>query len=132
MLYSTHWHRCSPRSLLPATLRSPYVMHRDPTSWEDPEAFRPERWSPLQQAPGYQGFMSLMSNLGPNGSYLPFGGGPRNCIGTGFAMMEAVLVVAAAVQRYRLSPPAPGAPFPEAKPQITLRPGEVTLRLTPR
>jgi hypothetical protein len=43
-------------------------------------------------------FSSVLRDLGPNGAYVPFGGGPRNCIGTGFAMTEAVLVLALLLQ----------------------------------
>lgn len=64
---------------------SPYVMHRSREYWHDADHFQPERWLPLQHRPGYAGFMSLMSNVGEavNGAYVPFGAGPRNCIGTG-------------------------------------------------
>jgi len=114
-------------------LISPYLMHRDAKVWgADVDSFKPERWEAWQSKEGYGGFMTLLSGLGPNGSYLPFGGGPRNCIGTGFAMMEAMLVVAAVLQRYQLSPPSPGAPFPQPKPLITLRPEAVPLRISPR
>ncbi|KAG2448545.1 hypothetical protein HYH02_006436 [Chlamydomonas schloesseri] len=122
--------------VLPAgttVLVSPYVMHRDPEVWEQPEAFRPERWQELQNREGYAGYMGLMSNLGPNGAYLPFGGGPRNCIGTGFAMMEALLVLAAVLQRYSLAlPPGGSSSFPKPKPLLTLRPEAVVLRVSPR
>jgi len=76
--------------------------------------------------------MAALKDQGPRGAYIPFGGGPRNCIGTGFAMMEAILVVAAILQRFELTP-APGAPaFPAAKPLLTLRPDAVRLRIVPR
>ncbi|GLI60636.1 hypothetical protein VaNZ11_002833 [Volvox africanus] len=131
-------------------LVSPYIMHRDAAVWDNPDAFLPERWRELQGREGYHGYMSLMSNLGPNGAYLPFGGGPRNCIGTGFAMMEAMLVLGAVLQRYRLllTLPAPQslsgparaaetnsdlpASFPKPKPLLTLRPEAVVLWVTRR
>jgi cytochrome P450 len=69
---------------------SPYVMHRNPRYWPDPAVFDPER-----HAPG-------MKEQRPKFSYIPFGGGPRNCIGANFAMMELQLVVAMVLQRYRL------------------------------
>lgn len=112
-------------------LVSPYILHRSSEHWDRPNEFLPERWTPLQQAPGYQGSMTFMSNVGEavNGAYVPFGAGPRNCIGTGFAMMEAILVVVSVVQRFRL---APSGPFPTPKPLITLRPEAVPLRITLR
>src|SRR5262249_13853462 len=59
-----------------------YVIHRDPRWFDDPDAFRPDRWSDaiLQRIPRY--------------AYFPFGGGPRICIGNSFAQMEAALVPA--------------------------------------
>jgi len=68
----------------------PWVVHRDPRFFDDPEQFRPERWAgeKMKQLPRY--------------AYFPFSGGPRVCIGNSFAMMEAVLVLATIAQRYRL------------------------------
>jgi cytochrome P450 len=68
-----------------------YVTHRNPTLWPDPERFDPERFTPERSA-GRHRF-----------AYLPFGGGPRICIGQGFAMAEAVVVIASVAQRFRLS-----------------------------
>lgn len=85
-----------------------FVTHRHPAFWEEPERFNPERFSPER------------SEGRPNFAYLPFGGGPRICIGNGFAMTEAQLVVATIAQRYRLRL-APGHPV-ELHPLITLRP----------
>nr|WP_275939187.1 cytochrome P450 [Polyangium spumosum] len=70
---------------------SPYVTHRDPRYFSEPERFRPERFRP-----------GLDQNI-RRGSYIPFGIGPRVCIGNGFAMMEAVLILATVAQRYRVS-----------------------------
>ena len=66
---------------------SPYVTHRDPALWENPEGFDPDRFSP-ERAAGR-----------PHYAYFPFGGGPRQCIGKGFALMEATLVLALLYQR---------------------------------
>ena len=68
----------------------PYVLHRLPAFWEDPEAFDPERFSPERSADR------------PKFVYLPFGAGPRQCIGNQFALIEAHLSVATLAQRYRL------------------------------
>src|SRR5262249_27673878 len=69
----------------------PYVAHRDPRYFEDPDAFRPERFAD-----------GLESRL-PNCAYLPFGAGTRMCIGESFALMEATLILATVAQRYRLT-----------------------------
>lgn len=69
---------------------SPYVIHRNPRYWPNPERFDPQRHAPE------------MKERRPKFAYIPFGGGPRNCIGANFAMMELQLVVAMALQRFRL------------------------------
>ena len=81
---------------------------------------------------GSYSFMSVLRGMGPNGAYVPFGGGPRNCIGTGFAMMEALLVLSALLQRYEVQPVNPGAAFPKPKALLTLRPEGVPLRVVQR
>jgi cytochrome P450 len=68
-----------------------YVTHRNPTLWPDPERFDPERFTPERSADRHRF------------AYLPFGGGPRICIGQGFAMAEAVVVIASVAQRFRFS-----------------------------
>jgi len=83
---------------------SPYVVHRHPRYWSDPEGFDPHRF---EKEP-------------PRGAYFPFGGGPRACIGNGFAMMEAQLVLATMAQRVKFEL-VPGHPI-EIEPSITLRP----------
>jgi len=70
---------------------SPYVLHHDPRFFSHPERFDPERF-----APGWDERI-------PRYAYLPFGGGPRVCIGNGFAMMEARLILATVAQHYKLS-----------------------------
>ena len=68
-----------------------WVTHRDPRYFDEPDAFKPERWSAdaAEQAPKY--------------AYFPFGGGPRQCIGNYFAMMEIVLLLATIGQRFRFT-----------------------------
>jgi hypothetical protein len=88
--------------------------------------------SSSSSTPAGYSFSSVLRELGPNGAYVPFGGGPRNCIGTGFAMTEAVLVLALLLQRYELQPVSPAAGFPRPKPMLTLRPEAVNLRVIAR
>ena len=71
----------------------PYVTHRRPDLWENPEGFDPERFRP-----GRDGGAEGRSRF----AYYPFGGGPRQCIGQNFALMEATLIVALIARRYRL------------------------------
>jgi len=84
------------------------VVHRDRRWFEEPEAFRPERWAG-----------DLAQRL-PRFAYFPFGGGPRQCIGNSFAQMEAVLILATIAQRFRLSL-VPGQRITPT-PYVTLRP----------
>lgn len=69
----------------------PWVIHRHRTLWESPELFDPERFSP-ERSQGRHRF-----------AYLPFGGGPRVCIGNALAMTEAQLLLATLAQRFRLA-----------------------------
>jgi cytochrome P450 len=85
-----------------------WVVHRDRRWFEEPEAFRPERWEG-----------DLARRL-PRFAYFPFGGGPRQCIGSSFATMEAVLLLATIAQRFRLSL-LPGQQV-KPTPYVTLRP----------
>jgi cytochrome P450 len=96
---------------------SPWVMHRDARWFDEPDAFRPERWE--------AGLAERLARF----VYMPFGGGPRLCIGNRFAMMEATLILAAIARRFRLrlEPDRMPAPYPT----ITLRPqGGVRMRVT--
>jgi cytochrome P450 len=88
-------------------LLSPYVMHRDPRYYVNPDVFDPQRWTPEAQAQR------------PKYAYFPFGGGPRQCIGEAFAWMEGVLLIATLAQRWRLRL-VPGHPV-VPQPLITLR-----------
>ncbi len=87
---------------------SPYTLHRHPGHWPRPTRFDPERFSDAAQA------------ARPRYTYLPFGGGPRQCIGTNFALIEAKLVLATLLQRYRFEL-LPGQDL-RPDPAITLRP----------
>jgi cytochrome P450 len=87
---------------------SQWVMHRLARYFPEPERFAPERWTPA--------FEESM----PRYAYMPFGGGPRICIGNSFAMMEAQLVLATLLQRFRLAL-EPGQTV-EPEPLITLGP----------
>jgi cytochrome P450 len=68
-----------------------WVTHRDARYFDDPEAFKPERWN------------AAASEQLPKFAYFPFGGGPRQCIGNYFATMEIVLLLATIGQRFRFS-----------------------------
>jgi cytochrome P450 len=85
----------------------PWVLHRHERLWDDPEAFDPDRFTPERSAER------------PRFAYLPFGGGPRVCIGQVLAINEAILALAALAQRYsaRLVPGADIAP----KANVTLQ-----------
>ena len=87
---------------------SSYATHRHPDFWESPDLFDPERFLPER------------SKERPRFAYYPFGGGPRKCIGSNFALMEMQLILATLAQRYRLAV-VPEHPV-EVQPVITLRP----------
>ncbi len=87
---------------------SPYVTHRHPQFWDDPEGFDPERFSDER------------SKDRPTFAYFPFGGGPRKCIGDTFALVEATLVLATLARRFDVELPVGANPI--AEPVITLRP----------
>ncbi|MGH9737577.1 MAG: cytochrome P450 [Candidatus Acidiferrales bacterium] len=88
-------------------LFSQWVSHRDPRFFDDPDAFRPERW------------LDGLEDRLPPGAYYPFGAGPRRCIGEGFALLEAATVIATIARRFsfRLLPGRPVIP----EPLVTLR-----------
>jgi cytochrome P450 len=86
----------------------PYVLHRLPAFWPNPDQFDPERFLPERSADR------------PKFAYIPFGAGPRQCIGNQFALIETQLSVATFAQSYRLHlPPGHRA---DPWPLITLRP----------
>ncbi|PYV52120.1 MAG: hypothetical protein DMG92_02025 [Acidobacteria bacterium] len=94
---------------------SHWIMHRHPTYFPDPEKFDPDRW-----------LLDRSQKL-PRFAYFPFGGGPRQCIGSSFAMMEATLLLATIAQRFRLRS-VPDHPV-VLVPSFTLRP-KYGLRMT--
>jgi cytochrome P450 len=121
-------------------LVSPYLLHRDGRRWTEPTKFSPARWLKPRYSENYgPNWRTALAELGANGTccYIPFGGGPRNCIGTGFAMMEGFLILAMILQRWRLAPGKRSSgqkalEFPEAVPLITMQPQAVHLRLLTR
>jgi len=86
----------------------PFVMHRDPKYWKEPEKFDPDRFSEDR------------SKDRDRYCYFPFGGGPRYCIGTNFAMLEMQLVVATLYQQYKFV--VKEGFNVEMEPLVTLRP----------
>ncbi|MEQ9362776.1 MAG: cytochrome P450 [Leptospirales bacterium] len=107
-------------------LFAPYTMHRNAEYFPDPERFLPERWESKTA-----GGESLYESL-PRYVYMPFGGGPRICVGNHFAMMEAVLLLGTLVRVKRFARPANDRPI-KFFPAITLRPiGELPLSISPR
>ena len=87
---------------------SPYALHRRADYWPEPDDFWPERFAPGARTDR------------PKLAYLPFGGGPRVCIGNSFAMMEHAIVLATVVKKWRLES-IPGREV-RTEPRITLRP----------
>lgn len=96
---------------------SPFVNHHLPEFWPDPEKFDPDRFTPDKVASR------------PRFAYLPFGGGPHQCIGNNFALVEATLVTAVIAQHFRLEL-APGTSV-VPQPTVTLRP-KGGLQMIPR
>ena len=96
-----------------------YAIHRHRKRWEDPDAFDPERFAPEREAkiPRYQ--------------YMPFGAGPRICIGNAFAMIEATAMLATMLQHARFAPVEGYEPEPIAR--VTLLPrGGMPLKVSLR
>jgi cytochrome P450 len=92
---------------------APWTIQRHRDLWKDPHAFDPDRFSPEREA-------EIVS-----GSYLPFGIGPRVCVGAGFAQTESALILARLVRRYEFTVDKPGDVRPVAR--LTTRPAEQIL-----
>ena len=96
-----------------------FRLHADPRFWDDPDAFRPERWTDEMEA-----------DL-PDYAYFPFGGGPRHCIGMRFAMTELKHLVPTIAQRVDFE--LLSDPDPDLSASVTLRPAEpVEMRVRKR
>jgi cytochrome P450 len=94
----------------------PYVTHRHPLFWDNPEGFDPERFTPERIANRHRM------------AYLPFSGGPRKCVGESFAMMEMQIVVSMVAQRFR--PELVPGQLVRPRPTISLRPEDPLLMVT--
>ncbi|GAA1940527.1 cytochrome P450 [Kitasatospora viridis] len=97
-------------------LISPWVTHRHPAYWERPDVYDPSRFIGPSDRPRY--------------AYLPFGGGPRNCIGEHFAMLEATVLLRTLLREFTITSESADLPVSQL---ISLRPtGAVPVRFTPR
>jgi cytochrome P450 len=90
---------------------SPYTLHRHPGFWDEPNQFRPER------------FAADAPPLPHRYAYIPFGAGPRVCVGSHLGMLEATLVAAMVARRFRFEYAGPGDPVPEAMLSLRARGG---------
>jgi len=96
-----------------------FALHRNARLWDNPSAFDPDRFTADQ--------VKARSRY----AFLPFGGGPRICIGAGFATIEAAVILATLVRHFRFAPLAGHKPKPVAR--VTLRPaGGMPLLISPR
>ncbi|XP_069131898.1 cytochrome P450 3A29-like [Argopecten irradians] len=94
-----------------------YAIHHDPEVWENPKVFNPERFSPSQR-----------EHHGPL-DYLPFGYGPRNCIGMRLALMEAKMATATMVRNFRLCVGTKTDVPPKMEEKAVLKPTQAWLKL---
>ncbi len=99
-------------------LISPALLHRDPRWWPEPEQFRPDRW--LRREPGKADRFDPKCPGQPRGAYLPFGAGPRMCVGEQFAWSEAATMLAELGRSWRLS--VDDAQLTAGRSSMTLRP----------
>ena len=110
---------CTRRTSLGARYRIQWVSHHDRRYFDEPEAYRPERWN--------DGSLSVRL---PRYAYFPFGGGLRTCIGNSLTMTQMVAVVASIIHRcdMTLAPDAQVQPYPA----LVLRPLGVRMSVAPR
>jgi cytochrome P450 len=92
-----------------------YLSHRDPLQWDNAAKFDPERFERQATSPAF--------------TYIPFGGGPRNCIGATFAQIEAKVVMARLLQRVRMDLLPGQSIHPHMGATLEPRPG-VKMRIT--
>jgi cytochrome P450 len=100
-------------------LLSAYAMHRDPALWDDPLTFDPDRFTP-ERSKGRNRWQ-----------YIPFGGGPRKCIGDHFAMLEATLALATIVRTAEISSVADDFPLAVPFTAVAAAPILATIRRRP-
>ncbi len=107
-------------------LVSPALLHRDPRWWAEPERFRPDRW--LRRVAGKADRFDSKAPGQPRGAYLPFGAGPRMCIGELFAWSEAATMLAELGRTWRIR--VHDAPLAAGRSSMTLRPNGLVLATT--
>jgi cytochrome P450 len=90
---------------------SPYTLHRHPGFWPDPDQFRPERFATSAPVTTHRY------------AYIPFGAGPRVCVGSHLGMMEATLIAAMVAREFRFELPPGARPEPEAMLSLRVRGG---------
>ncbi|MGB7506008.1 MAG: cytochrome P450, partial [Mycobacterium sp.] len=95
-----------------------YALHRDPTIWDDPQAFDPDRFSPERSA------------ARDRWHFVPFAGGARSCIGEHFARLETTLALATIVRSLEIR--SRDDDFPVDVPFTTVARGPIGARVTPR
>jgi cytochrome P450 len=103
-------HRANGHTIAPGSIVviAPWLLHHDERWWPEPSTFRPERWLDGEQ------------ERRPRYAFLPFGGGPRVCIGEPFARLEAAMIVASVGRRWRFE--SASGEEPDLQAVITLRP----------
>jgi cytochrome P450 len=99
-------------------LVSPILLHRDQRWWTEPERFLPGRW--LRRMEGQPVRFDAKAPGQPRGAYLPFGAGPRMCVGEQFAWSEAAMMLAELGRTWRLH--VHDAPLTAGRSSMTLRP----------